>query len=163
VELTRLSNLSLVALAFFYSLNLAPMLFESFTSDRIWASNPPDSFYMFLGPYGQKTAHYWRVVSPLALLSFLLSFIFNWQIPDRRVWLSIAFILYLAAQISTGAYFVPEQDRLISSAGSLSREVLQARAHRWLLLNYFRIVGGVLGFVFLMLAVFVPHGPSRTP
>jgi hypothetical protein len=118
---------------------------------------------MFLGPYGQKTAHYWRVVSPLALLSFLLSFVFNWHIPDRRVWLSIAFILYLAAQISTGAYFVPEQERLISTAGSLSREVLQARAHRWLLLNYFRIVGGVLGFVFLMLAVFVPHGPSRTP
>src|SRR5262245_6051526 len=38
------------------------MMFESFTSDRTWASNPPESFYMFLGRYGQKTAHYWRVV-----------------------------------------------------------------------------------------------------
>jgi hypothetical protein len=28
------------------------------------------SLYVFLGPYGQKTAHYWRIVSPLALLCF---------------------------------------------------------------------------------------------
>jgi hypothetical protein len=33
---------------------------------------------MFLGPYGQKTAHYWRIVSPLAWLLFVLSFIFHW-------------------------------------------------------------------------------------
>ena len=61
-----LPELLLGALVFFYSLNLGPMMFESFTSDRTWATNPPDSFYMFRGPYGQKTAHYWRVVSPLA-------------------------------------------------------------------------------------------------
>ena len=50
----HLSNLCLVALVFFYSLNLGPMMFESFTSDRTWASNPPESFYMFLGKYRTK-------------------------------------------------------------------------------------------------------------
>ena len=49
VEILRPANLCLVALVLFFSLNLAPMMFESFTSDRIWASNPPESFYMFLG------------------------------------------------------------------------------------------------------------------
>jgi len=53
-------------------------------------------------------------------------------------------------------FFVPEQEGLISSAGSLSRDVLQARANRWIFLNFFRNAAGVLAYVALMLAVFVP-------
>ena len=73
------SNLCLFLVVFFYSLNLGPMLFESFTSDRTWASHPPESFAMFLGPYGHKTAHYWRIVSPLRYPRWRTSF------PSRRV------------------------------------------------------------------------------
>ena len=108
-DMLQLSNLCLVALVFFYSLNLGPMLFESFTSDRTWASNPPESFSMFLGQYGHKTAHYWKVVSPLASLLFLVSLSLNWHSYARVLWLAVAFALYLTAQISTMAYFVPEQ------------------------------------------------------
>jgi hypothetical protein len=157
--MTRLSELFLAGLVFFYSLNLGPMMFESFTSDRTWASNPPDSFHMFLGQYGQKTANYWRIVSPLALASFVLSLIFNWQVVDRRLWLSIAFVLYLAVQASTMAYFVPEQEQLISSGDSIARELLKSRADRWIFLNYFRIVAGVLAFVFLLRAMLAPRTP----
>ena len=96
----RLSDVFLAALVLLYSLNFGPMLFESFTSDRLWASNPPDSFYMFLGQYGQKTAHYWRVVSPLAVVSFLLAIVFNWPVADRRPWLFVALGLYVAIQLS---------------------------------------------------------------
>jgi len=81
MDMTHLADLCLVGLVLAYSLNLAPMMFESCTSDRIWASNPPDSFHMFLGQYGQKTAHYWRVVSPLAVVTFVLSLIFNCRCP----------------------------------------------------------------------------------
>ena len=56
---------------------------------------------MFLGPYGQKTAHYWRVVSPLASLSFVLSLVFNWHVAGRRLPLLIAFVLYVAVQMAT--------------------------------------------------------------
>jgi Anthrone oxygenase len=153
MEIVHPSNLCLAALVFVYSLNLAPMMFESFTSDRIWASNPPASFYMFLGPYGQKTAHYWRIVSPLALAAFLLSIVLNWQVLRRTLWLSIAFVFYLAVQVSTMAYFVREQDRLIASADTLSREAVRSRATRWIALNYFRMVAAVLAYVFLLCAV----------
>jgi hypothetical protein len=146
----RLWDICLVALVFLYGLNLAPMMFESFTSDRTWASNPPDSFHMFLGQYGHKTAHYWRVVSPLATLAFVLSFIVGWRVPDRRLWLSVAVALYLAVHLSTMVYFVPEQEGLTSSAGSLSRDALQSRANRWIFLNYFRNAAGVLAYVALM-------------
>jgi hypothetical protein len=155
----QVPNLCLVALTFFYSLNLAPMMFETFTSDRMWASSPPESFYMFLGQYGHKTAAYWRLVSPLALLSFILSLIVNWQVVGRELPLSVAFVLYLAIQMSTMMYFVPEQEGLISSAGSLSPEILRARANRWILRNYFRNIAGVLAFIFLLSAVFVPSVP----
>ena len=156
MDMMQLADLCLVGLVLAYSLNLAPMMFESFTSDRIWASNPPDSFHMFLGQYGQKTAHYWRVVSPLAVVTFVLSLIFNWHLVDRMFWLFVALALYVAVQLATMAYFVPEQDALISNAGSLSRDVLHARAHRWILLNYVRNVAGVLAYVSLMCAVLAP-------
>ena len=63
---------------------------------------------------------------------------------------------YLVVQLSTMVYFVPEQEGLISSAGSVSREVLRSRANRWTFLNYFRNVAGVLAYVALMLALVVP-------
>src|SRR5688572_16235794 len=134
----RWSELSLAAAVFFYSLNFGPMFFESWTSDRIWASNPPDSFYMFLGPYGQQTAHYWRLVSPPATASFVLSLIANWSFTVRRHWLLAAFALYVGVQVSTMVYFVPEQERLVTDAGSLAPEILQSQASRWIALNYFR-------------------------
>src|SRR5262245_3804205 len=117
------------------------MVFESFTSDRTSASHPPESFYMFLGPYGQKTTHYWRVVSPLAVVSFVLGLLMNRHLVEREWRLSVAFILYLAVQSSTMAYFVREQEGLIANASALSREVLSARASRWIFLNYFRMIG----------------------
>jgi uncharacterized membrane protein len=79
----------------------------------------------------------------------------SWQVPDRRLWLSVALVLYVAVHAATMGYFVPEQEGLISSAGSLSRDVLQCRANRWIFLNYFRNAAGVLAFVALMLAVLV--------
>jgi hypothetical protein len=162
VGMKRLANVCLVALVFFFSLNLAPMIFESFTSDRTWASHPPDSFYMFQGPYGQKTAHYWRIVSPLASAAFVLSLVLNWR-SARKTWLAAAFVAYVAVQIATMAYFVPEQEALISNVATVSREALQARADQWIFLNYFRIVGGVVAFVFLLSAVLIPHAASQSP
>ena len=152
-----MSEWLLAALVFFFSLNFGPMMFESFTSDRTWASNPPESFAMFLGPYGQKTAGYWRIVSPLAMASFVLSLVFNWHVADRRVWLLAAFLTYLAVQAFTMLYFVPEQEALISSAGSLSPEILKARADRWIFLNIFRNTVAVVSFACLLRAMLVPR------
>jgi hypothetical protein len=159
VEQMHASEWLLGAAVFFFSLNFGPMTFESFTSDRTWASNPPDSFSMFLGPYGQKTTNYWRIVAPLALISFVLSIVFNWHLADRRLWLSIAFGGYLIVHGATLVYFVPEQETLISSAGSLSREVLKARADRWIFRNYFRNVAAVVTFACLLRAILAPLIP----
>src|SRR4249919_153794 len=108
------ADCALLALAFFYSLNLGPMMFETFTSDRTWASDPPESFHMSRGPYGQRTAHYWKVVTPLATAAFVLSLVLNWSAADRRLRLLAFFVAYLAVQIPTMAYFVPEQEKLIA-------------------------------------------------
>jgi len=87
------------------------------------------------------------------VVTFVLSFIFSRHLVDRMFWLFVALALYVAVQLATMAYFVPEQEALISNAGSLSRDLLHARAHRWILLNYFRNVAGVLAYIFLMCAV----------
>ena len=150
------ADFALLALAFFYCLNLGPMMFETFTSDRTWASDPPESFHMFRGPYGQKTAHYWRVVTPLATAAFVLRLVLNWSAADRRLWLFAFFAAYLAVQIPTMAYFVPEQETLIADTGALGREAIKARADRWIFLNYFRNVAGVMSYVFVLLALLTP-------
>ena len=56
-------------------------------------------------------------------------------------------------------YFVPEQEALISGAGSIARDLIKARADRWILLNYFRIAAGLLAFAFLLRALLVPRVP----
>ena len=61
-------------------------------------------------------------------------------------------VLYLAVHSATMAYFVPEQERLIANAGSVPRADLKSRADRWMFLNYFRNLAGVLAFVFLLRA-----------
>ena len=152
MDSVALGNWCLIALVFFYSLNLAPMMFETFTSDRIWASHPPASFYMFLGRYGQQTTHYWRVVSPLATGAFVVSVVATWG-TNRSVWLGAAFALYLAVQAATMRYFVPEQEGLIVQADRLAHEVPTSRARQWMFWNYFRNAAGVLAFVCLLVGV----------
>ena len=84
---------------------------------------------------------------------------FQLERPDRKLWLSAAFILYLAIQAATMAYFVPEQEGLVSAADSVPGNVLKSRADRWILLNYFRVGTGVLAFLLLVRAIFVPRMP----
>jgi len=152
----HVSDYALAALTFFYTLNLGPMMFETFTSDRTWASNPPDSFHMFRGPYGQKTTHYWRIVLPLVMAAFVLSLVLNWPAVDRRFWLLAFLVAFLAVHIPTMTYFVPEQEKLIADAGAFDRKALKARADLWMFLNYFRNAAGVIGHVFLVFALLTP-------
>jgi hypothetical protein len=44
----------------------------------------------------------------------------------------------------------------ISDAGTLGREALRARADRWIFLNYFRNIAGVVSYVFLLFALLTP-------
>ena len=69
-----------------------------------------------------RRSHYWA----------FSSVIFNWDVVDRRPWLSVAFICYLAVQVSTVLYLVPEQEGLIKNADSLDRKFLQSRADKWI-------------------------------
>jgi hypothetical protein len=108
---------------------------------------------MFQGPYGQKADHYWRIVSPVAALSFVLCLVLNWSMANRRAWLIGAFVLYLAVQAATMAYFVPEQAKLTSDSGALTPDTLKARADQWLSFNWFRLISGGLAFVCLLRAM----------
>ncbi|HEY7191792.1 MAG TPA: hypothetical protein VH436_34835 [Vicinamibacterales bacterium] len=67
--------------------------------------------------------------------------------------------MYLAVQGATVAYFVREQETLISNASTVPREALSAGGNRWTSLNDVRNIGGVLAFVFLMMAAFAPSVP----
>jgi uncharacterized membrane protein len=90
----------------------------------------------------------------------VLSLIVNWRVFDRKVWLFVGFVLYLAIQIATMTYFVPEQETLIASANALSQDVLSSRANRWIVMNYFRSGAGVLAFACLLAAVLEPVPPQ---
>ena len=109
---------------------------------------------MFLGPYWSEDG---SLLAGRCRRSLYASFVLC---DGRELVISPAggcgcrplYVVYLAIQASTMAYFVPEQEALIAGASSIARDLLKSRADRWIFLNYFRIAGGVLAFVFLMLA-----------
>jgi hypothetical protein len=82
--------------------------------------------------------------------------VLNWSAGGRRLWLFAFFAVYLAIQIPTLAYFVPEQEKLIAGGEAIGRQDLKARADRWIFLNYFRNVAGVMSYGFLLFALLTP-------
>ncbi len=140
------------ALIILFSLNLGPSFFESLTSDRTWASNPPESFYMFLGKYGQETIHYWRVASPIALLLFIICLLFTWKQPQVKKLMVPAFILFILIYIATQVYFVPVQTNSIANMNSIDAVTLKKQADQWIAVNYLRNAAGFACFILLLLA-----------
>jgi hypothetical protein len=148
----QLASAVIFAAVILYGLNQGPMIFEHFTSDATWASDPPDSLHMFLGPHGHETSHYWAVVTPATLAALLLALVLGWR-SSSRAWLLLGLLSFAAVAIATLGYFVPAQASVIADASRASPSALAARAESWLLWNYLRMAAAILGSVFLLRAV----------
>jgi hypothetical protein len=151
-NMNKLLKFLFPALIILFSLNFGPSLFEAFTSDQTWASNPPESFYMFLGKYGHETKHYWMVASPIALLVFIICLIFTWKQPHVKRLMIPAFILFIFIYATTQLYFVPVQANSINDMNSIDAATLKKQADQWIRLNYIRNTAGFVCFTLILLS-----------
>jgi hypothetical protein len=123
-----------------YFLLNGAQLFETTLIVPAWTSNPPESFYIFQGPYGLDFQVFWIIFHSIHEVTFILAIIFCWKLKNVRTWLLILFAVHMAVRIWTIAYFAPNiiefQQMPYSQTSDL--ELLQ-QTIGWKNLNYLRV------------------------
>jgi hypothetical protein len=120
----------------------------------VYLSALPDSAVLVNGPYALHEERFWLLIHPLAILSLILSLVFNWKVRARRKLIAIPLIIYVLAIVVTSLYFVPELRAFHDSpklAGSPAEWF--ARGQRWQYLSWIRGTVMGLSIVPLLLAL----------
>jgi uncharacterized membrane protein len=122
-----------------------------------YLSSLPNSAVLVNGPFALHDEYFWTLIHPLAILSLIVSLVLNWKQKTRRNLIAIPLVIYIAALIVTGLYFVPELRAFHGSPGSgVSAAEWFARGQRWQHLSWTRGTVMFLGMVPLLLALITP-------
>lgn len=123
-------------------------LYNSLIDARSWGSAIPQSlettraYFRTVNP-----GNFFRVFSPINQLIALTCLVAFWKAPAHtRWWLGAAFVLYVAADIFTFAYFYPRNDIMFKFAMTDPGKV-KAAWSQWSAMNWLRsgiVAAGVL-------------------
>lgn len=150
VSKTNLPNLSLIALATSYFIQIGAGVFALSMIGRVVSAAPPRSLAMLQGEYGYNSGAFWQIVPPITGALFLLAIIANWRTPRRNLLLGTFAIFALV-----GAATVIGIEPLFAgvTAGGYSDTVdplLQSSAAKWYALDWgARCVDVVAGMTLL--------------
>jgi hypothetical protein len=138
-----MGQLLLVLLALTYIMMLGGGMYEQLNVTPKIAAVPPQSLAMLQGPYGFNPVKFWGTFRPLTILLFILTIAVNWKKNAQRNFLLAAFAIDIVVTLSTFLYFAPETGVIASTPFSATdvNEEIQARAQRWMNLNWLRIGG----------------------
>lgn len=117
-----------------------------------WFQNPPQSFGL-IAPQTKRSSRFWIPVQLLFTISFIVTLITNWKLPEVRPYLILSLVCFLTVGASSGVFFVKEI--LIFSkmpATTPATPQLRLRANRWLKWTTTR---NVLQFISLVLLLIV--------
>ncbi len=97
---------------------------------------------------------FFQIFSPATQLLTLLSLILFWKKkPSVRLFIGIALLFYVAADILTFTYFHPRNDIMFFSEQLPDTETLKKLASEWSCMNWVRSAIVLTGLVFSFLAV----------
>ncbi len=142
----------LLASASFASGILFVNIFSSIVNAVAVESNIPDSviaaraFYKTVNP-----GDFFKIFSPLTQILTLLALILFWK--KNRLFLGMALICYIAADVFTFTYFHPRNDILFLSEQLPDTETLKKLASEWSSMNWVRSLVVLMGLIFSFLAV----------
>jgi uncharacterized membrane protein len=115
-------------------------LYTSIVDARSWASDVPHSiaagreYFKVVNP-----GNFFRIFSPVNQILGLLVVILFWKSsPSIRMSLGLAFILYIAADAFTFAYFYPRNDIMFKTAQLTDVELLKKIVTEWSIMNWVR-------------------------
>lgn len=98
----------------------------------------PKSLAIFQGPYRFDSAPFWIYIHPVTLVLFISTAILTWN-TERKKFVLIPLVGYIAVLLITFTYFVPELMDLLGSPYSDTYDVeLTGRAQQWVTLSLIR-------------------------
>jgi hypothetical protein len=130
-------------------------LYSSLIDSRSWESDIPNSiatareYFKSVNP-----GNFFRIFSPVNQVLGLLVLVLFWKTSASiRLYLGIAFVLYVLGDAFTFAYFYPRNDIMFRTAQLTDIELLKKTCSEWRVMNWVRslIVFGGLFFSFLSL------------
>jgi len=130
-------------------------IYNSIVNATAFESNIPDSIISARELF--KTINpgdYFKIFAPLTHLLSLLSLILFWKRSKQiRLFLAIAFLCYLVADIFSFIYFHPRNDIMFLSKEVPNNETLKQVASEWSSMNWLRSMIVFLGVISSFLAV----------
>ncbi|HEX8394508.1 MAG TPA: hypothetical protein VF665_19330 [Longimicrobium sp.] len=102
----HLPNLTLIALAVSYFVQVGAGVFALAVVGRVVSAAPPRSLAMLDGAYGYDSGAFWQITPAITGALFLLAIAANWK-SRRRTLLLGAFAAFVISGIVTGAVLSP--------------------------------------------------------
>ena len=130
-------------------------IYNSIVNAVNWESNIPESINAakdFFKPANPGT--YFQIFSPTTQVLALLALILFWKRGSSvRLFLGIALLFYVSADILTFAYFHPRNDIMFLSEQLPDTETLKKLAAEWSFMNWIRSFIVFVGLAFSFLAL----------
>ncbi len=130
-------------------------IYNSLIDVKSWGSDIPQS----IGTARQYFSHvnpgnFFRVFSPINQLIAVLAIIIFWkQAPGARLYLVIAAVLYILADVFTFAYFYPRNHVMFNTAQLSETARLTKIWMQWKTMNWLRSLIIFVGLIFSFLSI----------
>ncbi len=135
-------------------------LYTSLVDARAWGNDIPHSigtareYFSVVNP-----GNFFRIFSPLNQLFGLLALIIFWKsVPGIRIYLCVAFVMYLLAEGLTFGYFYPRNEIMFKTAQLTNIDLLKKVWSEWSAMNWLRSVLLLIGIFFSFLSLYRLRG-----
>lgn len=157
----RLPNLTLIAVAASYFIQIGAGVFALAMIGRVVSAAPPRSLAMLQGEYGYDSSAFWQAVPPVTGALFLLAIIANWRTRRRGLLLG-AFAAFALTGAVTVMFFEPLFAEVVAGGYRDAVDpVLQRRAAAWYASDWGARCVDVAAGVSLLVALTRPAGETR--
>lgn len=131
-------------------------MYTSLIDAKSWGSDLPNSIAT-AREYFKTTnpGNFFRVFSPLNQVLALLTLILFWKVsPSTRMYLGIAVVMYVLADVMTFAYFYPRNDIMFHTAELSDTTLLKKVWSEWTSMNWVRSLVILTGIFFSFLSIY---------
>lgn len=122
-----------------------------------WGAALPDSLITyFRGTHAAASiGRFWIGVLPPTALLVIGAAVFNWPERQRRRWIGIGTLLFVAMLVWTEVYFVPKGviPLMVHAGADLSPEEITRLARSWIFWDWFRMAGTIVAYFALLRAL----------
>lgn len=130
-------------------------MYTSLIDAKSWGSDIPNSIAT-ARQYFKTTnpGNFFRLFSPVNQVLALLALILFWKVsPSIRLYLGLAVVMYVLADVLTFAYFYPRNDIMFRTAGLNDADLLKKVWEEWTSMNWVRSLVILAGIVFSFLSL----------